>query len=207
MTPIPDKGGSTMESFSNNRLLQEIKSCEELLTDRIADNMETFGVSSTVGRLLGIIYMNREAMTLDALADETGMSKTRMSQVMRQMISFNIAEKEYVKGSRKDHYNVERDYAQTFISLFTSNWSEVVKRNTSLERRLREQIRHLETFLTEDSPEEVKVRMERLQQELDEWNAYYNWINNLVAFFESGEIFKHVPIITPTKKEEAQNEE
>ncbi|WP_339184948.1 GbsR/MarR family transcriptional regulator [Oceanobacillus sp. FSL W7-1293] len=196
-----------MESFSNNQLLQEIKSCEELLTDRIADNMETFGVSSTVGRLLGIIYMNREAMTLDSLADETGMSKTRMSQVMRQMISFNIAEKEYVKGSRKDHYNVERDYAQTFISLFTSNWSEVVKRNTSLERRLREQIRHLETFLTEDSSEEVKVRMERLQQELDEWNAYYNWINNLVAFFESGEIFNHVPIVTPNKKEEAQNEE
>ena len=196
-----------MESFSNNQLLQEIKSCEELLTDRIADNMETFGVSSTVGRLLGIIYMNREAMTLDSLAEETGMSKTRMSQVMRQMISFNIAEKEYVKGSRKDHYNVERDYAQTFISLFTSNWSEVVKRNTSLERRLREQIRHLETFLTEDSSEEVKVRMERLQQELDEWNAYYNWINNLVAFFESGEIFNHVPIVTPTKKEEVKNEE
>lgn len=196
-----------MESFSNNQLLQEIKSCEELLTDRIADNMETFGVSSTVGRLLGIIYMNREAMTLDSLAEETGMSKTRMSQVMRQMISFNIAEKEYVKGSRKDHYNVERDYAQTFISLFTSNWSEVVKRNTSLERRLREQIRHLETFLTEDSSEKVKVRMERLQQELDEWNAYYNWINNLVAFFESGEIFNHVPIVTPTKKEEAKNEE
>ncbi len=172
-----------MASFSNDQLLQEIKSCEDLLTDRIADNMETFGVSSTVGRLLGIIYMNREAMTLDSLADETGMSKTRMSQVMRQMISLNIAEKEYVKGSRKDHYNVERDYAQTFISLFTSNWSEVVKRNTSLERRLREQIRHLETFLTEDSSEDVKVRMERLQQELDEWNAYYNWIDNLVAFF------------------------
>ncbi|MFD1450201.1 MULTISPECIES: GbsR/MarR family transcriptional regulator [Oceanobacillus] len=185
-----------MASFSNDQLLQEIKSCEDLLTDRIADNMETFGVSSTVGRLLGIIYMNREAMTLDSLADETGMSKTRMSQVMRQMISLNIAEKEYVKGSRKDHYNVERDYAQTFISLFTSNWSEVVKRNTSLERRLREQIRHLETFLTEDSSEDVKVRMERLQQELDEWNAYYNWIDNLVAFFESGEIFNHVPIVS-----------
>lgn len=189
-----------MESFSNDQLLQEIKSCEDLLTDRIADNMETFGVSSTVGRLLGIIYMNREAMTLDSLADETGMSKTRMSQVMRQMISLNIAEKEYVKGSRKDHYNVERDYAQTFISLFTSNWSEVVKRNTNLERRLREQIRHLETFLTEDSPEDVKVRMERLQQELDEWNAYYNWIDHLVAFFESGEIFKHVPIV-PSEQE------
>ncbi|WP_152658190.1 GbsR/MarR family transcriptional regulator [Oceanobacillus sp. CFH 90083] len=192
-----------MESFSDDQLLQEIKSCEDLLTDRIADNMETFGVSSTVGRLLGIIYMNREAMTLDSLADETGMSKTRMSQVMRQMISLNIAEKEYVKGSRKDHYNVERDYAQTFISLFTSNWSEVIKRNMSLERRLREQIRHLETYLSEDASEEVKVRMERLQQELDEWNTYYNWINNLVAFFESGEIFNHVPIVTPNKKEEA----
>lgn len=196
-----------MASFSNDQLLQEIKSCEDLLTDRIADNMETFGVSSTVGRLLGIIYMNREAMTLDSLADETGMSKTRMSQVMRQMISLNIAEKEYVKGSRKDHYNVERDYAQTFISLFTSNWSEVVKRNTSLERRLREQIRHLETFLTEDSSEDVKVRMERLQQELDEWNAYYNWIDNLVAFFlKVARFLTMYPSSPQNKKEEAQNE-
>lgn len=190
-----------MESFSDHQLLQEIKACEELLTDRIADNMETFGVSATVGRLLGIIYMNREAMTLDALAEETGMSKTRMSQVMRQMMSLNIAEKEYMKGSRKDHYNVERDYAQTFVSLFTSNWADVVKRNTSLERRIREQIRHLEAKLTEDSSAEVQNRLQRLQQELDEWNAYYNWISGLVTFFESGEIFKHVPIIPPNKEE------
>ncbi|WP_143833232.1 GbsR/MarR family transcriptional regulator [Oceanobacillus timonensis] len=195
-----------MESYSNNQLLQEIRACENLLTDRIADNMETFGVSSTIGRLLGIIYMNREAMTLDALAGETGMSKTRMSQVMREMISLDIAEKEYVKGSRKDHYNVERDYAQTFISLFTRNWSEVVKRNTNLERRLREQIHHLETYLTEDSPEEVKNRMESLQKELDEWQAYYQWIDGLVTFFESGEIFKHVPIVTPNTKEETHHE-
>ncbi|MFD1066135.1 GbsR/MarR family transcriptional regulator [Oceanobacillus locisalsi] len=195
-----------MESYSNNQLLQEISACENLLTDRIADNMETFGVSSTIGRLLGIIYMNREAMTLDALAGETGMSKTRMSQVMREMISLDIAEKEHVKGSRKDHYNVERDYAQTFISLFTRNWSEVVKRNTNLERRLREQIRHLETFLTEDSPEEVKNRLESLQKELDEWQAYYQWIDGLVDFFESGEIFKHVPIVTPNTKEEMHDE-
>lgn len=40
---------------------------------------------STVGRVLGIIYMNRKPMTLTELSEAAGMSKTRMSQVVRDM--------------------------------------------------------------------------------------------------------------------------
>ncbi|GAK09866.1 hypothetical protein JCM19038_3737 [Geomicrobium sp. JCM 19038] len=183
-----------MESLSNDQLLEELQSAEDQITDRIADNMETFGVSSTVGRLLGIIYMNRESMTLDSLAEETGMSKTRMSQVMRQMLALNIAEKEFVKGSRKEHYNVESDYAQTFISLFTTNWKDVVSRNMTLERRLRERVEQMNNAVTDATPQEIVERIETLSNELDAWQAYYNWIDRLVDFFESGKIFDHVPI-------------
>ncbi|GAK04438.1 betaine operon transcriptional regulator [Geomicrobium sp. JCM 19037] len=190
-----------MESLSNDQLLTELQAAEDQITDRIADNMETFGVSSTVGRLLGIIYMNREAMTLDALAEETGMSKTRMSQVMRQMLALNIAEKEFVKGSRKEHYNVESDYAQTFISLFTTNWKEVVSRNMTLERRLRERVDHMKTSLSSETPVEIKDRVEALSEELDAWQAYYNWIDRLVYFFESGQIFDHVPLRDSQKED------
>lgn len=190
-----------MGSISNDKLLEEIKTTEDQIADRIADNMDTFGVSATVGRLLGIIYMNREAMTLDELAEQTGMSKTRMSQVMRQMITLNIAEKVFVKGSRKEHYAVENDYTQTFISLFTTNWKEVVGRNTTLERRLRDRVQKLEQFDSEDISPEVKERLHTLCQELDDWKAYYNWINRLVDFFESGKIFDVVPIEDPHKED------
>ncbi|WP_246407067.1 GbsR/MarR family transcriptional regulator [Geomicrobium halophilum] len=183
--------------MSNEKMLEEIKQAEDQIAERIADNMDTFGVSSTVGRLLGIIYMNRTAMTLDELADHTGMSKTRMSQVMRQMMALNIAEKEFIKGSRKEHYTVEDDYTQTFISLFTTSWKEVVSKNMTLERRLRDRITKLEQAQGDEAAPEVKDRIRALKQELDDWAAYYNWIHRLVAFFESGEIFDVVPVKEP----------
>ncbi len=60
--------------------------------------------------------MNRKPMTLNELSEATGMSKTRMSQVVREMTDANLAEKVFEKGVRKDLYDVERDYYQTFIS-------------------------------------------------------------------------------------------
>lgn len=66
------EGGLAVSKSKDEQLVKELQACEDLISDRVANNMETFGVSSTVGRLLGIIYMNREAMTLDDLADKTG---------------------------------------------------------------------------------------------------------------------------------------
>lgn len=183
-----------MSKSEEEQLIQDLQVCEDLISDRVASNMETFGVSSTVGRLLGIIYMNREAMTLDDLAEKTGMSKTRMSQVMRQMISLNIAEKEFVKGSRKEHYNVESDYVQTFISLFTTSWKEVITKNMAFERKLREKLQVIEDEMGNNPSEDLLSKYQMLTKELDDWTAYYTWIDRLVNVFETGEIFKLVPL-------------
>ena len=183
-----------LSKLSEKEVLAELERAEDQITDRIADNMKTFGVSSTVGRLLGVIYMNRKPMTLDQLAEETGMSKTRMSQVMRQMIALNIAEKEFVRGSRKEHYNVESDYVQTFISLFTTNWKEVVSKNSLLARRLQHKIAHLEHRQHGDFSPRVQEKIDELKQELEEWIQYYDWIRRLVDFFESGKILDAVPV-------------
>ncbi|WP_022792404.1 GbsR/MarR family transcriptional regulator [Marinococcus halotolerans] len=187
-------------SGDKNQLLEQLNETERQIADRISDNMNTFGVSSTIGRLLGIIYMNREPMTLDDLAEATGMSKTRMSQVMRQMISLNIAEKEHVKGSRKEHYNVENDYVQTFVSLFTTNWREVISKNRQFANKLQREID--EIAAASDGSPEVDQKITELRKELDEWVAYYNWISRLVEFFESGDIFDAVPIERNDKGED-----
>lgn len=187
-------------SGDKSQLLEQLNETERQIADRISDNMNTFGVSSTIGRLLGIIYMNREPMTLDDLAEATGMSKTRMSQVMRQMISLNIAEKEHVKGSRKEHYNVENDYVQTFVSLFTTNWREVISKNRQFANKLQREID--EIAAASDGSPEVDQKIIELRKELDEWVAYYNWISRLVEFFESGDIFDAVPIERNDKGED-----
>jgi HTH-type transcriptional regulator, osmoprotectant uptake regulator len=171
--------------------LLKIKHIEEQFVDKIADNMHTYGVSTTVGRVLGIIYMNRKAMTLDELSKETGMSKTRMSQVVREMVDLNIAEKVFEKGIRKDLYNVEQDYYQTFISLFTSNWQKAINKNKLFEKKLSAELNKIRAEQEIDEDTEEKINM--LLKETKEWLNYYQWLANLVEFFDSGEIFKHVP--------------
>lgn len=168
--------------------LEEIKG---QFIEKIADNMQAFGVSESIGRVLGIIYINREPMTLDELSEATGMSKMRMSQVVREMIDLNIAEKVFRKGVRKDLIQVEDDYYQTFIALFTSNWRKAVLKSRFFERKLRGDLNRLEVDNSQ-SEEELKEK-EKLKYETKQWSNYYDWINRLIDFFESGEIFEHVP--------------
>lgn len=153
--------------------------------------MNTYGISSTVGRVLGIIYMNRKPMTLNELSEETGMSKTRMSQVVREMLDLNIAEKVFEKGVRKDLYDVEQDYYQTFISLFTANWIKVVKKNRMIGKKIRKEL--LEALEEEGLSPETEAKINELLAETKQWIDYCEWLDNLIAFLESEEIFEHVP--------------
>lgn len=171
---------------------KRLKESKSQFVEKIADNMQAFGVSETIGRVLGIIYMNREPMTLDQLSEATGMSKMRMSQVVREMIELNIAKKVFRKGVRKDLIQVEDDYYQTFISLFTSNWQRAVTKSRSFERRLQTNLDAIE--LDDSLSKEVIETKEELALETKEWSDYYDWINRLIEFFESGEVFEHVPI-------------
>ncbi|MEC1155905.1 GbsR/MarR family transcriptional regulator [Cytobacillus horneckiae] len=153
--------------------------------------MSTYGVSTTVGRVLGIIYMNRKPMTLNELSEATGMSKTRMSQAVREMLELNIAEKVFEKGVRRDLYNVEQDYYQTFVSLFTSNWQKAINKNKLFEKKVKAELLLLLEQETLSADDEQKVN--DLLKEAKEWVEYYQWLARLVEFFESGEIFNHVP--------------
>ena len=160
--------------------------------DRISDIMSTFGVSATVGRILGIIYLNREPMTLDELSAETGMSKTRMSQVVREMLDMDMLVRVFKKGVRKDLYQLEKDHYETFITLFNSSWQKAIMRNRSFEPRLKNRLKQIKES-TELSIEEEK-QVDDLLEELQEWMDYHDWIRRVAEFFESGEIFNHVPI-------------
>lgn len=173
---------------NQNEKVEEVKT---QFIEKITDNMNAFGAPTSVGRVLGIIYMNREPMTLDELAVETGMSKTRMSQIVREMIDMNIAERVFKKGVRKDLYQVEEDYYQTFISLFTSTWQRAISRSRNFEQRLINKMDELrqEPELTKENEQAI----DELLAELHEWTEYYDWIRRVTDFFESGEIFKHVP--------------
>lgn len=169
-----------------------IKRIRARIIEQTAENMKSYGVPATVGRVLGIVYYNRKPMTLDELAEHTGMSKARMSQVVREMQDYNIAERVFEVGSRKDIYDVEQDYYQTFISLFTSNWRKTVVKNRMTEHKILDELN--EILKNETSDKEIIEDAKKLIEEAYAVLDFYDWLDRLVEFFESHDVLKAVPV-------------
>ncbi|WP_062350226.1 GbsR/MarR family transcriptional regulator [Bacillus kwashiorkori] len=175
----------------NEEVQQKLIKIEERFIDNIAENMRPLGIPTTVGRVLGIIQMNRAPMTLNELSEATGMSKTRMSQVVREMVEHNIAYKVYEKGVRKDIYDVEQDYYETFISILTTNWENIIKKNRRSGKLFQEELYLI--LGQEDLDESLKEKAKVLLAEIEKWLNYYDWLDRFVNFLDSDEIFKYVP--------------
>lgn len=174
--------------LSQNDRLEEIR---RRIIEQIAKNMKLYGVPSTVGRLMGTIYYHREPMTLDDMKDELGMSKMRMSTAIRELVDLGLAEKVFERGSRKDNYVVEQDYFQTFINLFSSNWRKGIGMNMTFQQKLTAELKDI---IEDDHTDELTK--EKAQEYLDETLKiveFYDWLSRLVEFFESHEVFDHVP--------------
>ena len=114
-----------------------------------------------------------------------------MSQVVREMVDYNIANKVFEKGVRKDMYTVEQDYYQTFISLFTSSWQKTIQKNKRTGRKVYQELTGLKQSGIAD--EAVEMKVDKLLEETKKWLDYYEWLERLTEFFDSGEVFNHVP--------------
>lgn len=175
--------------FMNEK--EELERVRERVIETIAKNMNLYGVTDSIGRLYGMLYFHNHPMTLDDMKVELGMSKTSMSTSVRVLQELKMVEKVWKKGSRKDLYQAEEDWYQTFIDFFTIKWRSGIAMNMTT---MAKAIKELEQIISsnevdEDIRESVRVDIEKLQSALE----YYEWLNRLVDSFESGKIFEFIP--------------
>ncbi|AZU64027.1 choline uptake/conversion transcriptional regulator CudC [Neobacillus mesonae] len=170
---------------------KRLEQARERVIDAISQNMHLYGVTESVGRLYGALYFQEEPMTLDEMKEELGMSKTSMSTSVRNLVDLKMVGKVWRKGVRKDLYQAEPDWYQTFIDFFTIKWRAGVTINVSaMEKSLAE----LQFLIEHDQVEEqVKAQAQADIEKLTSALEYYDWLNRLVDSFESKEIFKFIP--------------
>ncbi|WP_017754797.1 choline uptake/conversion transcriptional regulator CudC [Calidifontibacillus oryziterrae] len=170
---------------------QQLEQARERVIDTIAQNMNLYGVTDSVGRLFGFLYFNNAPMTLDEMKDELGMSKTSMSTSVRSLMDLKMVDKVWRKGVRRDLYRAEEDWYQTFIDFFTIKWRAGISMNvTAIEKSIKELTELVHREDTEESiKEEASIDIEKLKSCLE----YYDWLNRLVDSFESHEIFNYIP--------------
>jgi DNA-binding transcriptional regulator GbsR (MarR family) len=156
----------------------------------IAKNMNLYGITSSVGRLYGVLYFADEPMTLDDMRDALVMSKTSMSTGVRTLGDMKMVEPAYKKGVRKDLYRSEEDWYKSFTSLFGNRWKNHTESNID---EAEEAMEELKRIYSETADETLKEKISSDMEKLRNAKNYYEWLMKFIRVVESGEIFEYIP--------------
>ncbi|AJY77580.1 transcriptional regulator [Paenibacillus beijingensis] len=164
-----------------------LKEAENVIIDAIADTMDQYGVTHSIGRLYGVMYLSDSPMTLDEMSDKLGLSKPRMSTAVHSLIDIHMIQKVWRKGERKDLYEAEKDFFRSFISFFCMKWEREISVNLEAITKANEKLAELMT--SEAVPDVIRDKAQKNVHQLEESIQYYNWLKKLVHTFKSKEIF------------------
>lgn len=156
----------------------------------IAKNMNLYGITSSVGRLYGVLYFSENPMTLDDMRQALEMSKTSMSTGVRSLSEMKMVEPAFKKGVRKDLYKSEEDWYKSFTSLFGNRWRHHTETNIE---EADEAISELTRIYEETDDEGLKQKIMNDIDRLKYAQNYYRWLMKFIRVVESGEIFAYIP--------------
>ncbi|MFD1037653.1 GbsR/MarR family transcriptional regulator [Virgibacillus byunsanensis] len=162
----------------------------ETFIQSIAKNMNLYGITSSVGRLYGVLYFSDQPMTLDDMRDALEMSKTSMSTGVRALSDMKMVESTFKKGIRKDLYKTEEDWYKSFTSLFGNRWRQHTETNIE---EAEEAIEELETICKNTNDEMLKEKIINDIERLQYAQNYYEWLMKFIQVIESGKIFDYIP--------------
>lgn len=72
--------------------------------------VQSFGLNRLLGQIYILLYLTDEALSLDALAEQMGVSKASVSIACRQLESWGAVHRTWVRGDRKDYYVAETNF-------------------------------------------------------------------------------------------------
>ncbi|RCX20488.1 DNA-binding transcriptional regulator GbsR (MarR family) [Fontibacillus phaseoli] len=170
----------------------ELLKVRKRVIEAIGRNMDLYGISLSTGHLYGLLFFADKPMTLDEMGLEMKMSKTSMSTGVRTLLDLKMVNKVWEKGSRKDLYEVEYDWYQTFTDFFAIKWRKAVETNILILRRAMEELN--KSLSREEGLEEsFRAILEEDRRKMGEAVKYYEWLDRLIDVMESGEIYNLVP--------------
>ncbi|QQE74339.1 GbsR/MarR family transcriptional regulator [Brevibacillus composti] len=170
---------------------EKLYKAQDRVIETLAKNMDLYGITMSTGLLYGTMLFQNKAMTLDEMGEALEMSKTSMSTGVRTLMDLQMVDKIWKKGTRKDHYEVNLDWHQTFIDFFSLKWRAASEQNVHAMKKSRQEL--LSLLQSGDLSDDLRSRIELSIDRIDNALAYYNWLSRFIDALESHEIFELVP--------------
>ncbi|WP_223155067.1 GbsR/MarR family transcriptional regulator [Alkalibacillus aidingensis] len=101
------------------------------MISEFSKTLEMFSLNTTESQLFVILYLSNQPMTLDDMKNALGKSKTAMSNSIRTLLDYNLVERVWIKGVRKDLYQAEKDLYGKFMKAYVNRWLDAIDRQKS----------------------------------------------------------------------------
>lgn len=160
----------------------------------IAPSMDIHGVSETNGRLYGTMLFAKKPMTLDDMSEALGMSKMSMSTGVRGLMKAGLVKRVWEKGVRKDLYQTNDDWYQSFVSIFIKRWRPSIEINRQAALQAKHALVRLQSEVSD--PQWIEQIDEDIMF-IKEILRYYTWVEEVIYLFECGAIYDIVPLPDP----------
>jgi DNA-binding transcriptional regulator GbsR (MarR family) len=175
---------------------EKIIKAQERVIEAIANNMDLYGVTPSIGRLFGTMYFHDKPMTLDEMKESLQMSKTSMSTSIKTLTDLNCVEKIWKKGERKDLYLANEDWQQIFIDYFSIQWRKAIIHNLdSLQKSKAELIAIIDDaskasdlpLTTATDNDTIIVNATFTLDKIELAINYYKWLSSFINKLEAKE--------------------
>lgn len=170
--------------------LEKLEETQDILVSAIGQSMVAYGVSPSVGRIYAILYFSDEPLTLDEIKDQVAMSKASVSNGVRELIDTEMVTKVWKKGQRKDHFRAEMDFLNNFLNFFV----KMIRMERGIISKAIDQTEDSIKDIADNpiNPETGELAKRDLKL-ISSTKSYLDWLMRMANYFESREVFKHVP--------------
>lgn len=143
----------------------------DIMVDAYGRIYAMIGMPEVMGRIYGLLYFSDRPMGLADIASELKVSKATVSIHIRVLESLKNVRKVWVKGSRRDYYEAERNTARILAEHLQSTF--IAERQITLEAAGRSR-QFLHDLRSSSDPEALQ-KAHLFEQYLDKLEEEYEW--------------------------------
>ena len=143
---------------------KDLELAQDKIIDKVGNICSRFGLNQFVAQLYVVLYLSREAVSLDELTQRLKVSKGSVSVNIRELERWGAVRKIWVKGSRKDFYQADPDIKKVILSKVKSAVNNQVREVTDMIAEFNSRLSTLNGGLDAADKEAIKYYKERMKK-------------------------------------------
>lgn len=141
-------------------------------------------VNKVGGQIYALLFLSREPLSLDEISEILQVSKGNISVNIRLLEEYKLVKKVWVKGSRRDYYEANRDYPRQFLKGFFDRIRAGIDESIRLTNRCRTQFNDAIQEIVQNSSQFEDAQF--MIQQLDLLKMFYSAASQVFEDFYQG---------------------